>query len=372
VVTKTILETRPRRAARRTEVVHDDDGSAADDACARVAAAASRGRREMLQRHKVIDTADVTEAATALSEVFVPLTLSPAWRRHTMDMCLNALALNRVTVGYLRFGVDTRIVTDELANFHVDVALAGASRWQRGGRREIVTAPGEACVFTPGTGAELSWASETEQLCVMLDRAELERELGRLLGRPLSDPLVLAESMRTRSTAGRAWLRILYLIVAEARHDTGLLRNPLATARLEQLLVDGLLLNHRHNYSDQLLRQDTGSFPSTRRAGMRAVDAVQGRPEHPWTTAELAAHAEVGARTLQKGFREATGMSPMAYLKVVRLDRVRDELSAAGPRGTTVAAVAARWGFVHLGRFAEDYRRRHGELPSVTLRGRAP
>jgi AraC-like DNA-binding protein len=34
----------------------------------------------------------------------------------------------------------------------------------------------------------------------------------------------------------------------------------------------------------------------------------------------------------------------------------------------TVAEVAYRWGFTHLGRFAHDYRSRYGELPSTTLR----
>jgi AraC-like DNA-binding protein len=35
--------------------------------------------------------------------------------------------------------------------------------------------------------------------------------------------------------------------------------------------------------------------------------------------------------------------------------------------GTTVAAAAAAAGFKHLGRFADDYRSRYGELPSRTL-----
>ena len=34
----------------------------------------------------------------------------------------------------------------------------------------------------------------------------------------------------------------------------------------------------------------------------------------------------------------------------------------------SVAALAARWGFTHLGRFAMEYRRRYGHYPSQTLR----
>jgi transcriptional regulator GlxA family with amidase domain len=52
----------------------------------------------------------------------------------------------------------------------------------------------------------------------------------------------------------------------------------------------------------------------------------------------------------------------------VRLDSVRTELTNSDPGGTTVTAVAGRWGFVHLGRFADQYRQQFGESPSETLR----
>ena len=46
----------------------------------------------------------------------------------------------------------------------------------------------------------------------------------------------------------------------------------------------------------------------------------------------------------------------------------RQELLRADPAGgATVAAVAARWGFGHPGRFATAYRARFGEPPGTTL-----
>jgi transcriptional regulator GlxA family with amidase domain len=100
------------------------------------------------------------------------------------------------------------------------------------------------------------------------------------------------------------------------------------------------------------------------------MEFIDENPGAGTTTADLAALAGVSARTLQAGFQEIVGMSPTAYLRGVRLDRVHQEL-AAGERGS-VTDVAARWGFFHPGRFAQQYRDRFGVLPSETARRALP
>ena len=60
----------------------------------------------------------------------------------------------------------------------------------------------------------------------------------------------------------------------------------------------------------------------------------------------------------------------MLYLRRLRLQRVHAELAANSPESVTVTMVAGRWGFVHLGRFASQYRQLFGETPSETLRAR--
>ena len=57
----------------------------------------------------------------------------------------------------------------------------------------------------------------------------------------------------------------------------------------------------------------------------------------------------------------------MAYLQELRIVAAhRDLLEADARQG--IADVALRWGFTHLGRFAADYRKRFGQLPSQTLK----
>jgi len=49
------------------------------------------------------------------------------------------------------------------------------------------------------------------------------------------------------------------------------------------------------------------------------------------------------------------------------MDGVRSGLQNLD-NATSVTNEAARWGFLHFGRFAQEYRALFGELPSETLR----
>jgi AraC family ethanolamine operon transcriptional activator len=95
--------------------------------------------------------------------------------------------------------------------------------------------------------------------------------------------------------------------------------------------------------------------------------------DRPPTLAELCEAISVNERTLLGGFLEAYGESPKAYLRNARLMNAHRDLVASGSQKTTVTEIAARWGFGHYGRFAADYRRLFGELPSYSLaRSRQP
>ena len=86
--------------------------------------------------------------------------------------------------------------------------------------------------------------------------------------------------------------------------------------------------------------------------------------------ADIAQSAAANARTLERAFRRVRNATVVAHLRAMRLDRARQELVAARRDGRSVTAVATALGLLHAGRFAVDYRRRFGEPPSATLRGR--
>ncbi|NMM27373.1 MAG: helix-turn-helix domain-containing protein [Glaciimonas sp.] len=91
--------------------------------------------------------------------------------------------------------------------------------------------------------------------------------------------------------------------------------------------------------------------------------------DDPVTVTDLCMALNISRRTLQYSFESVLDINPAAYLRAIRLNRARRALKdGAGIAQTTVADIAARWGFWHLSRFAGNYKQMFGELPSETLR----
>ena len=88
----------------------------------------------------------------------------------------------------------------------------------------------------------------------------------------------------------------------------------------------------------------------------------------PTKVRDLCELTGISERTLQYVFRWKYGVSPLAYLKKVRLNEVRRHLHQASARQLKISDAANAAGFWHMGQFARDYHQLFGELPSETLR----
>lgn len=139
---------------------------------------------------------------------------------------------------------------------------------------------------------------------------------------------------------------------------------PLARVQLDAYVLSSLLHAGRHQFSDDLTGDDV-----VRRLGRLApiVRYIEVHADSELTPEILARVAGVSVRTLHAAFQDVLGESPMAYARRIRLGRVRAELLRSDPSTVRVTDVAMRWGFMHLSRFAEQYRDQFDELPSATL-----
>ena len=113
---------------------------------------------------------------------------------------------------------------------------------------------------------------------------------------------------------------------------------------------------------------DSNPHTARRRQGLgRALEYLRTADVSRVSVADLCREAQVSERTLRYAFHDELDLSPLAFLRRLRLHAARRELMNAEGALPRVTDVANRQGFLELGRFAADYRHLFGELPSETL-----
>jgi AraC-like DNA-binding protein len=100
---------------------------------------------------------------------------------------------------------------------------------------------------------------------------------------------------------------------------------------------------------------------------LRLEDLLPAWLQHPLQLPAIAEALQTSERTLRTCCEEHLGIGLHRYLRLRRLKLTRHYLSQSDARTTSVAAVARRYGFLDLGRFAATYLHTFGELPSATL-----
>ncbi|MFG2653333.1 AraC family transcriptional regulator [Streptomyces sp. NPDC048436] len=325
--------------------------------------AAGNGRGAEFSRYV---TPDPEESTAAIAKHFFDVSLEVTGALTDFLSSMDVVELGALTVGDSSFNTEITASWAGQDVYVITVPLHG-SYTIRQGRAEIRhPTERQAVLCEPEDRIRLAdWVNDCRSLTVTIDRQAVHRQLETLLGRPVPHRLRFPPYIDVSQGPGRSWMNLARWSLMEKEISHGLLQQPIIAGRLEQTLLEGLLLAADHQYRDALESPPLTMRPA---AVKRVMDAVRERPAEPYDAARLAEIAQVSLRTLQEAFRTNIGMSPMAYVNEVRLKRVREELRVATPGTVTVTEVALLWGFAHLGRFAQRYRARFGESPSQTLR----
>jgi AraC-like DNA-binding protein len=324
---------------------------------------------EMFAAHPVSTSTTADGAADVLSKLFLPLQISPTGDSQDLRMQLNGLTAGRITFGYMSFGEAVRIRTAEPVNYHLDIPVRSQMTMRAAGGTPLRGTEQIAGVFMPGRPVELDCSACFAQVAIMIPCRDLQTELELLLDAPVSAPVEFDAEFDLTTNGGRAVSQAVQLVDRASQQSGGVLAHPLAVRSLEQVFLLSLLLGQPHNHSAALNIPRGRSGP---RSVSDAVELLRQDPTRPWTVGELAFAVSSSVRSLQEGFRRTLETTPMAYLRRLRLERAREDLITARSGSVTVSDVAARWGFLHVSRFAGAYAEHFGELPSATLRRARP
>ncbi|MGW0215064.1 helix-turn-helix transcriptional regulator [Micromonospora chokoriensis] len=311
----------------------------------------------------LLDLTNVDEISEALKSLYGTLQLTPHRqnnRLHLTQEILGPVELHRIV-----FGMRASFAGAPMSAMPFGLLISGHMSYH-GRRDETQFRPGEAVLATQ---PEMYSAAVDD---VDMDFVLIPPGLFALAAdlAPSRRPIPIQFSSMKPSTQQDAddW-RAAYRYVRSSVVGTAAAQNPLVAGAAARLLVAASLAAFPNN----TLRDPTPEDRRDAHAGSfhRAVSFIDNNAHRDINAGDIAAAAYVNIRALQVAFRRHLDTTPMAYLRQVRLEYAHRELIAADPTLTSVARVAARWGFANQSRFTASYRATFGLAPSHTLRERS-
>jgi AraC-like DNA-binding protein len=305
------------------------------------------------------------EAIHLCATAFYPHRLSLLGPSNSFGLTLRVTQMGPITLGDITYDSDVALSFNEpRATYHVNVPLKGFVKSRHRGQ-QLTSTPTVATNYRPDAEVTVThWPGGSRRLAVSIEQLAVDRALEILVDGPLDSPIAFDAALPVNAGAAQDWVRLVLMVRRQLDHPDSLIRNPLVWDPLVESLIHGLLLAADHPYR-QVVAAPAG--PGRPAAVRDAMDIIAAGPHLPLTTSALAKQCHVSVRTLQEGFHRHLDMSPMTYLRVVRLRRAHRDLRSADPARSTVARIAHRWGFTHLGRFAAAHQRMYGQTPLQAL-----
>jgi len=264
---------------------------------------------------------------------------------------------------------------DCIADYHIavrekkdsvllQIVLRGSAEIRQGTAVATV-GPGQALIVDLSVASRKFWHGPSQQVMIGCDRRHLEHTLAKEAGINIVEPLRFRPlAVVDLDIASTFWSHLLTVCRDLNDPKSRFARGPvggLAERTLRLLLLEAM----PNNYAAALgARQSSPAVPYYVR---RAEEYIRLHAREEITARDLVIAARVSARSLYQGFRTYRSLTPMGYLKAVRLDLARDTLLKGRAGGASVTDAATGAGYCNLSQFSRDYRARFRETPSATL-----
>ena len=264
---------------------------------------------------------------------------------------VGGVRIGAFSVALVELGAPASIEAFSLGDYAVMMlCLHGSARMELDGRTISVPASHGVLGFAHGA-VRATFSGDCARLVVRIDPRLIERRSLFSAARfELSDPAI------------EPFLEQVHSILSSRAMIAAIGNEPRVRERVEALLAELL-----QRTCLPAIAENAG-LPIASRDVRRAEAYIGSNVGRDMRLEDIARAAGVSVRTLQSSFKRDRHVTPMQYLRNLRLDAARERLLA----GSSVSEAALDTGFSHQGRFAHYYRRRFGHSPSSTWGGGLP
>jgi AraC-like DNA-binding protein len=298
-------------------------------------------------------TADFAEAEAVMSGAYCRHRLQPSDSRANLDLRYVSLALGRSRFSSLHYGCEVIVDPNLFETFYMlEMPLCGGVKLQYGGDT-VSSCRGRALLISPGRRLVSRWLGGTRQLMLLIDRETVERRLAELSHRRRTVTPIFSPVIDLAAPHGRGIAAAFRLMAAALEDPT------VAPPDILNSVVDYLLQNFAYEGDGSIVPERLGATP---RHVKRAMDIFHEHFDERLSISGIAEEVGVSERALFHGFKRFYQRSPHEMLMRVRMEAARRLITE---EGVGVAAAAVKSGVNHLGRFAAEYRKLFGCVPSA-------
>lgn len=311
-------------------------------------------------RSLTIESRDQDELSDYFSQHVSRVTISPASDLHRIKISssvvpvADSIALKNSIPHGARF-----LQKEDLDGIFAFLPTSGRAVMKIGSR-EAACSQEQGFLGPMNEGDVLTCSEQFGVAALKLSQVQLIGTLSQLLDRPIIRPITFSHEICATSSAARTLLSLAQVASQPVEGAPFLSPSSPAAASFSETLSIFILENFQHSYSDVLSNAVRTVRPSYI---MRATDFMRMKADHPLTLQEISDAADISVRALHYGFKQFLGMSPMEYLRQIRLEGAYDDLLNA-PANVSIAEIARKWGFVTPRRFALHCKRSYGRTPS--------
>lgn len=315
--------------------------------------------------NRLFQSTDLDETRAIVAQKFCDHRLDQMSKSDRLNAVHNRAEGRATSLNFIRYGADVEIEPGELGSFYlIQIPMTGQARIDNS-LGEVETGPGLGSVLNPHHHTAMRWHKGCSQLLLQIDEKQLNTVATRLVGRRLSTPVTFQTAVDQGLAEVDLWVRKLRTCFSLA--DKGAIYgdgNLPSQMLIEDQLIEEFLLCQPSNISG-LLTDDIKQVDNL--YVRRAMQFVREHFNEAITIGRIASAVEVSPRSLQLGFKAELGVTPLQFLREIRLREARHALATA-PEADTIGEISERCGFGHFGRFSVDYKLRFGESPHETRR----
>ena len=259
----------------------------------------------------------------------------------------------------LSYGAQVRVTSGALGGiYHLQVLLRGHCLW-RGQGEEHYLAPGELLLINPDDPVDLTYSADCEKFIIKVPARLLETVCAEQRWDYPGQGVRFVQN-RYRLDQLEGFVNLLAMVCQEAEASEPI---PRVQEHYTQILVSKMLSLMHSNVRRVGLGSPSASFDAI-------ADYIARHLKQDIDSEALAREARMSLRSLYALFERHAGATPKNYIRQKRLERINACLTDPTCNVGNVTQVAMDYGFLHLGRFSDSYRKQFGELPSDTLKRR--